>query len=250
MQLNGEKSRNKFTTVRLAFERFQPVMRETANKRGKKSDAIRNVPQFRGSDIRFLGFRFSAQDAVTPAIDSAFFFQGDKDNQYRQFYLAFDYIKVYRAQPEPEFVYLSDARIPRVITGGMVRHDRKQIREKRDSILDESDVLLPAVDQRSSEETYYKYRGEEILKRSGLAYAIVRVAGFNEVSFGEASTIKLSTEPSLEAVSRSDVAQVCALALLDPNALNKSFYMAKSLKAATSDDENISAKFSRIPMDA
>ncbi|KAI2509070.1 NmrA-like family [Fragilaria crotonensis] len=132
----------------------------------------------------------------------------------------------------------------------MVRHDRKQIREKRDSILDDSDVLLPAVDQRSSEETYYKYRGEEILKRSGLAYAIVRVAGFNEVSFGEASTIKLSTEPSLEAVSRADVAQVCALALLDPNALNKSFYMAKSLKAATSEDENISAKFSRIPMDA
>ena len=177
-------------------------------------------------------------------------FKGDKDNQYRQFYLAFDYIKVYRAQPEPEFVYLSDARIPRVITGGMVRHDRKQIREKRDSILDDSDVLLPALDQRSSEETYYKYRGEEILKRSGLAYAIVRVAGFNEVSFGEASTIMLSTEPSLEAVSRSDVAQVCAQALLDPNALNKSFYMAKSVKAATSEDENISAKFSKIPMDA
>ncbi|KAI2509071.1 NmrA-like family [Fragilaria crotonensis] len=97
MQLNGEKSRNKFTTVRLAFERFQPVMRgsTSANKKGRGSDAIKNVPQFRGSDIRYLGFRFSAQDAATPAIDSAFFFKGDKDNEYRQFYLAFDYIKVY-----------------------------------------------------------------------------------------------------------------------------------------------------------
>ena len=89
-----------------------------------------------------------------------FFFKSDiQDNGYRQqLYLAFDYIKVYRAQSEPEFLYLSNARIPRVITtGGMVRHDRKEIREKRDSILDESDVLIPAMSLRSSEETYYKY---------------------------------------------------------------------------------------------
>ena len=175
---------------------------------------------------------------------------GGIKSEYHPSNLVFDYIKVYRLQPEPEFVYLSDARIPPVITGGMVRHDRKQIRAKRDVLLDETDIMSPASDQRSNEETYYKFRGEEILKSSGLGYSIVRVSGFNEVAAGEASTIKLSTEPSLEAVSRWDVAQVCASALLDPNALNKSFYMSKSAKAATIEDENISIKFSQIPVDA
>jgi uncharacterized protein YbjT (DUF2867 family) len=245
VQEKDNKSRNKFTTVRLGFENFKPVQRrqEEANMNDVK------VPQFRGRDMRQLGFRYRGDNHAAKKLNTRFFFKGDNDSKYSQFYLAFDYIKVYRSQTEPEFVYLSDARIPPVISEGMVRHDRKQVREKRDVLLEEADLISAAADQRSSEETYYKYRGEEILKGSGLPYAIVRVAGYNEVSTGEASTIELAAEPTLEAVSRSDVAQVCASALVDPNALNKSFYMSKSLKTATAEDENISAKFSQLPAD-
>lgn len=96
---------------------------------------------------------------------------GGIKSEYHPSNLVFDYIKVYRLQPEPEFVYLSDARIPPVITGGMVRHDRKQYpRAKRDVLFDETDVVRPAADQRSNEETYYRFRGEEILKSSRLGY--------------------------------------------------------------------------------
>ena len=71
LRLNGKKLRNKFTTVRLAFESFKPV--KQGNGGGQWSDEIRNVPQFCGGDIRYLGFRFSAQDeaATKPSTDAA-----------------------------------------------------------------------------------------------------------------------------------------------------------------------------------
>jgi uncharacterized protein YbjT (DUF2867 family) len=136
-----------------------------------------------------------------------------------------------------------------------VRHDRKQIREKREDdssvvLLEEADVLQAASDERSSEETYYKYRGEELLKGSGLSYAIVRVPGYNEVATGETSSIELTeSNEVLGAVSRSDVAQVCASALVDPNALNKSFYISKFLRATRVEDEDMSKKFSQLSVD-
>jgi hypothetical protein len=76
---------------------------------------------------------------------------------------------------EPEFVYLSDSRIPPEISHGMVRHDRRQLftAEKEgagDMILDERSLKESATLERSPEETYYKFRGEEILKKSGLRY--------------------------------------------------------------------------------
>ena len=55
----------------------------------------------------------------------------------------------------------------------------------------------------------------------------------------------------VSAVSRADVAQVCANVALDPNALNKSFYMSKSTgnKKASVADENLSVQLSGLPAD-
>ena len=51
-------------------------------------------------------------------------------------------------------------------------------------------------------------------------------------------------------VSRADVAQVCASAILDPNALNKSFYISKSKTKMTAVmDENFSVQLSGLPTD-
>ena len=115
----------------------------------------------------------------------------------------------------------------------------------------------------SPEEVYYKYRGEEILKASGLAYAIVRIAGWNELSSGDANAIALTAQapPTIagrgvdnddndaNTVSRAAVAQVCVRALLDPHALNKSFYVAPSKSVGSRPDEDLSAKFAALPKD-
>jgi len=208
--------------------------------------------------------------------------------------MALSYIKVYRAQPEPEFIYLSDARIPPVIRDGMVHHQRRVLLTEDENnsfanhsqqqqrppgsrsknkdtggesddkgssgaaggttLLDEKELQRKSMLERSPEETYFKYRGEEILIKSGLSYTIIRVAGFNELSTSEASTIDLvnsNSETRIVPVSRAEVAQVCVSALLDPSALNKCVYMTKKTVVGKNvlDEEDISAKFEGIPTD-
>jgi hypothetical protein len=58
----------------------------------------------------------------------------------------------------------------------MIRHDSRQLltkdnqEEDVDMLLDESTLKESITLERSQEETYYKFRGEEILKKSGLRY--------------------------------------------------------------------------------
>jgi len=81
----------------------------------------------------------------------------------------------------------------------MKRHDLKRILsdsdgEEVESLLineEEAKRVLQNPKDRSGEELYYKYRGEEILKNSGLQYSIIRVPSLNELPSGEFSTIQL-----------------------------------------------------------
>jgi hypothetical protein len=60
----------------------------------------------------------------------------------------------------------------------------------------------------------------------------------------------LQSNENIQAVSRAEAAQVCVSALLDPNALNKSFYVSKKdKKSIKSIDDDISAKFQALPVD-
>jgi hypothetical protein len=181
--------------------------------------------------------------------------------EWSAFYLAMSYIKLYRAQPEPEFVYLSDAQIPPVVSNEMVRHAAKQLVATggRDSendtvILSESTLQSAARNDigRSPEEVYFKYRGEVIVKNSGLNYAIARVGGFNEVPSSETSTIDLiPLNEEVTPISRAEIAQVCVSALMDVNALNKSFYVTKKKGSIQATDEaaDMKAKFRALPAD-
>jgi uncharacterized protein YbjT (DUF2867 family) len=314
------KSHNRFKTVRLAFDNFKPIQRQkysnsnnikihntgdnnnndatsSSNDKNNDDDDIYMVQPFTGSDVRYFGFRFRSssnmevdnnrirkqlQQRMLGGSNS-----NSNDENFQSFYLALSYIKVYRAQPDPEFIYLSDARIPPIIRDGMVDHQRRLLltddeattvntenkknkkRKKDDgsdrkndndliatttTLLDEKDLQQKSQLERSPEETYFKYRGEEILIKSGLSYTIIRVAGFNELSTSEASTIDLvksNTDTDIVPVSRAEVAQVCVSALLDPSALNKSVYMTKKKVAGKNvlDEEDISAKFDAIPSD-
>ena len=239
------KSKNKFSTIRLPFENFKPV----ARKEGASIKA-EDIPVFRGKDIQYLGFRYrSASNRLKEHLEA-----GDK----AKFYLALSYIKLYRAQPEPEFVYVSDARIPPVVKNGMVQHQSRQLipmgageESGVVQLLDDKKLKTAADRDRTEEEVYYKFRGEEILKNSGLSYTVIRVMNYNESPSGEASTIDLkASNDDVTAVSRAEVAQIAVSALMDPNALNKSFYISKRAGKATVRDEDISAKFSALPADA
>jgi hypothetical protein len=257
-QVGRNKSRNKFTTVRLPFASFKPIRRRRTTGANDEID----FPVFRGRDVRNIGFRYrsDSNDEEDERIATP--------NNLSPFYLAFCFIKLYRSQPEPEFVYVSDARIPPVVTSQMVRHDARQIvSDINDAsnggivkLLDESRLAqaTEAKGEPSPEEIYYKYRGEEILKHSGLSYAIIRIAGYNELPSGEDSTIELQPSnqdilSSVEqaAVSRAEVAQVCVKVLMDPNALNKSFYMSKTkAKISNPDMDAIKEQLSKLPADA
>eukprot|EP00978_Attheya_sp_CCMP212_P016222 scaffold42286_cov51-Attheya_sp.AAC.7 len=262
------KSRYKFRTVRLPFSLFKAVQRRGITVPTDVDDP--GVINFAGKDVRHIGFRY--RSASNEKRSTAFRINGKKTKDkaaYSSFYLALSYIKVYRSQLEPEFVYLSDARIPPTVSDGAVRHDMRQILsptspqiEEDDEnvgesyrIMDQEEVKRIVEDRmgRSEEETYFKFRGEEILRNSGLSYTIVRIAGYNESPSGESSTIQLQqSNDELASVSRADIAEVCVSSLLDPNALNKSVYMTKAKRGKSTKlniDEDITSKFERLEAD-
>lgn len=237
------RSPSKFITVRCPFASFKAVAR------GSTTDSLGSIPRFRGEDVRHIGFRYSSSSNLLKWKMEA--------GELSSFYLALVYIKLYRSQPEPEFVYLSDARIPPVIRSDMVSHSARQIVAPSDDeekggvqLIDDSAVMAATstATSRSKEETYFKYRGEQMIKNSGLSYCFIRVSGFTESPSGEFSTVDLSADNNeVTAVSRTDIAQVCVSALLDPNALNKCFYIGK--KRGDSIDDDLSKKFAVIPSD-
>ena len=242
---SGNKSLNKFQTIRLPFVNFKPT-----SKAGVDID-LSGVKPFDGRDLKQLGFRVDSADNIAHSLD-----QNQRKYKWMPFYLALCYIKVYRSQPEPEFVYLSDARLPATVSNEMVRHDLRRIvsvaggDEKAGALFDEEEAkrVLQDPKDRSGEELYYKYRGEEILKNSGLQYSIIRIPSLNELPSGEFSTIQLKqSNDSLTAVSRAEVAAVCVSALLDPHARNVCFYMSKAKETRVmSIDEKISTQFESL----
>merc|ERR1712194_245957 len=67
------------------------------------------------------------------------------------------------------------------------------------------------------------------IKQSGLSYTIIRVAGYNAEIGTDSSAVRLQKmNKNITAVSRVDLAQVIASALLTPNACNLILYMTKA----------------------
>eukprot|EP00956_Cyclotella_meneghiniana_P011272 scaffold15879_cov80-Cyclotella_meneghiniana.AAC.9 len=162
---NNNTSRDKFCTVRLDFSDFRPRMRPDAIDKVKQRALLNlsDIPRFVGKDVRQIGFRYRGENN-SPIRSSAP--SSIASSNWSKFYLALDYIKLYRSQPEPEFVYLSDARIPPVLQDGMIRDDIHRLEST--STTPNIDIDLSAMVGRSAEETYFKYKGEEIIKQSGL----------------------------------------------------------------------------------
>ena len=249
----NNKSKNKFITVRLPFEKFQPVLTESSND---ELD-LREIPVFFGQDVQQIGFRYrAASNKASDKVSNGFLSKRERrenENNLQSFYLAFSYIKLYRSQPEPEFIYVSDARVPSIVRSDMVNHNTKRIEtwktDTQSTVLidDNAPIIHDAVN--TEEEVYYKYVGEETLKKSGLAYSVVRVKEYQNTSQDSTLTeiALVSDNESATKVTQDQVAQICVSALLDPGALNKSFY-AKSTKA-NPDGSNLSSQFESLPKD-
>ena len=178
----GNASRNKFVSVRLPFDSFKPTRRLSI----AEDTSPEVMPAFEGHDVRYLGFRFRSSRNRNSAG------RKKKKRGMTSFYIALSFIKLYRSQPEPEIVYLSDARIPPVVLDSQVRHDIRQIialenvasalQDNSFQIYDDTvlkgmrgDKKMTTVANRIPEEVYFKYRGEQILKNSGLRYSCMGV---------------------------------------------------------------------------
>lgn len=172
--VSDSTSRAKWLTVRLAFADFRPRMRQFQSQGGEDAQRMRqalgksDIPPFMGRDIRQLGFRYRGKS-------NSVNLSGASTTSWIKFYLAFDYIKVYRGQPEPEFVYISDARIPPVVNDAMVKHDLHRLVTSpvgscaSYSIIEEEMACTGnEANTRIASETFFKYMGEEMIKLSGL----------------------------------------------------------------------------------
>ena len=232
-------SRNKWSTVRLEFTSFLPRMRQFQSREGDDAQRMRqalgksDIPPFDGRDIRQIGFRYRGNS-----------YSG---SSWSKFYLALDYIKLYRGQLEPEFVYLSDSRIPPVVNDRMINHDLHRLQASPTESLSTSySIIVEEEQDRSAEETYFKYKGEEMIKQSGLSYTIIRVAGYNTDISTDSSVVRLQKmNKDITPVSRADLAQVIASALLEPNASNLILYMTKAKQRGVKDGD-LWEKFARL----
>lgn len=66
----------------------------------------------------------------------------------------------------------------------------------------------------------YKYKGEELLRKSGVPYTVVRPGGLSNDPPGQANLLVAQGDTMSGKVSRADVAAVCVAALTDPAAKN------------------------------
>ncbi|GMI42194.1 hypothetical protein TrCOL_g4627 [Triparma columacea] len=199
------KVKMKWLTLNLSFENFK----DAEGKRMGKDDA---------RDVSQIGFSFGGRASDSPGWSRG------------SFYLSVSYIKVYKSAVEPEIIYVSDGRLPQEVTQDMVNEELEQIVAKDGgggSLFDEAEEGATA--RESRREMYWKYRGEQSLVNSGLAYSIVRVLGYDEAR-RPGPTERLVCRlggGGIGKVTRKDVAEVCYRALAEPRATNKVFYTTR-----------------------
>lgn len=250
---NNNISKNKFVTVRLPFSKFIPTDTNT-NKSSEK-----NLPTFDGSDVRQIGFRIkqpSTQTIVRPTYNT-------KKNKINFFYIAVSYIKIYRSNIEPEFIYVSDSSIPEIISNQerMAPNTILEQSQNSEKSLNEVELNLGLDLRRFSDETYFKFLGEQFLRNSGLSYTILRISGFNDSPVGNLSNLSLvqtaspleqkrsSSYSSSSPVSRVDVAEIVARCLLDPNTCNTTFQIFKGNREEER-KTNLTERMSRLVRDS
>ncbi|KAL1495685.1 hypothetical protein AB1Y20_016548 [Prymnesium parvum] len=226
-QANFHAPMSTFSTARLPFSSFLPY------RKGRRLSAA-DAPELDRRNIVGLALSF-------------FPFRNDPEKTTGKFYLSVAHIKAYRKRDEPELVYLSDA--------GVGRHWRRQM---TDAVLSSASANSTAVYSDASnataaapptdggvtvqERVQVKLQGEDLLRRSGLTYFIVRPSELEDRPGG--GNIKISQDLADDAVmkkvSRTDVAEVIVSSLLDPRACNVACTLTSSEYAKVGPAQDIS----------
>lgn len=203
-----QSHKHKWDSVRIPFSFFKPYSLTDGTLN-------RNAPNLDKTDIRQIAIQYR-KPASNPEKDDG------------QFYLGVDYLKTYRTQEQPDFVFVSCASVtPRDF-----------------SILDEKGLRAAAKDDVAA----WKYLAENRLRQSGLTYCIVRPGEFTDQPGGN-KALMLEQDGDVDgAISRADVAEICVMSLLDPRACNVTFDAFESIYApsALTPTQDVSSMLGRL----
>lgn len=195
---------NTFSTARLPFSSF------SAYRDGRRVSGT-DAPELDRRNIVGLAFSFYP-------------LRNDPTKTTGEFYLSVAHIKAYRKRDEPEFVYISDADV----SGHWRRQMTEAVLSSASSVDEASNSSVSTVGEdgeslqtTQKERVQVKLEGEDLLRRSGLTYFIVRPGKLEDRPGGGRISISQDLpEDQVGAVSRTDVAEVVVSSLLDPRACN------------------------------
>ncbi len=203
------------TTVRIPFDQLIPIFR------------AKTVPEAGPFD--------ASRVYSTQLMQSKFEYDGDLNPRFSPglFCLEIESIKAYGIKTKtPQFVQVSSA--------GVTRPGRPGLN------LEEEPPAVRLNDQLGGLLTW-KWRGEEVVRQSGLNYTIVRPcaltekAGNQRLIFSQGDTIKGQ-------VSREAIAELCVRALSLPQAVNKTFEVREEAESVNSQD--LTELFTDLVVDA
>lgn len=212
--------KHKWNSVRLPLSGFKsrPVAIKDGNIIPDTTESDK-IPELNRNDIRQIALQYS-KPTESPEKDDG------------RFYLGVDYLKAYREQDEPDFIFISCAKVSSRDCGVLDGTDRGELEE--------------------SDGTAWKYLSEKRLRQSGLTYTIVRPGIFTDLPGGnKAFTLEQGTHNNNNTagnISRADVAEIAVRALLDPRACNVTFDAFESMYAptATTPSQDVSSMLSRL----
>lgn len=199
---------SKWMSIRIPLSEFKAV---SLTDRSFKRDA----PKMNRGDIRQMAIQYR-KPADAPEKDDG------------RFYLGVDYLKTYRTQEQPDFVFVSCASVT-----------------ARDfSVLDEKGLRSTAKDDVAA----WKYLAENRLRQSGLTYCIVRPGAFTDQPGGNKALMLEQDGDVSGAISRADLAEICVMSLLDPRACNVTFDAFESMYAPSAQipKQDVSSMLGRL----
>ncbi|XP_010434492.1 PREDICTED: uncharacterized protein LOC104718440 [Camelina sativa] len=203
-----DTSPGQWQSVRLPFSSLRPVLR---------ARTVTDAPPFNASSIISLQLMFSK-----------FEYDGKLNPTFKEgpFELPLSSIRAYIQEPvTPRFVHVGSAGVTRPERPGLdLSRQPPAVRLNK-----ELDFILT-----------YKLKGEDLIRESGIPFAIVRPCALTEEPAG-ADLIFEQGDNITGKVSRDEVARICIAALDSPSALNKTFEVKSTVPFSepfTVDPEN------------
>jgi len=215
---------NTFSTARLPFSSF------SAYRDGRRIPPA-NAPELNRGAIVGLALAFYP-------------IRNDPSKTTGEFYLSVAHIKAYRKRDEPELVYVSDAAVgahwrnqmtqsvlepstaaaaqeTNPTEAGIASASMGGDESKGEGAEEEAGAAQDVgISDQKARRVQVKLQGEDLLRRSGLTYFMVRPGTLLDGPGGGRLSFSQSVVDSTLPVTRTDVAEVIVSSLLDPRACN------------------------------